>query len=446
MSESTTRPIAAEQAVIGAALMWPECVDSVQLMPEDFSHVGHASAWRAIRSRIDAGHPVDVLTVAESLERSNSLDSAGGLVYLAEIAHAALSPANVGRHASIVKSASIRRSLLRAIQAIGDAAMAGEISEVIADAQARIMAIGERSETRVPSRVVDIARDRLDVLDERFNGNDDGLSTGLTDLDDKLGKVRPGDLIVIAGRPAMGKSAFAMQLAEEMATDAKPALFFSLEMSAGQLVDRIMSSAGRVNLKKFRSAAFDDNDWHGLTVAVVKTQSMPVYIDDHSHSLSEILSTMRAFKRRHGGIGPVVIDYVGLVESSGDTREQEVAKITRALKLSAKQLGCPVLALSQLNRKLEERVDKRPLMSDLRESGAIEQDADSIMMLYRDDVYDQNSEYKGICEVIIRKNRHGETGTVPTVFRPELVRFENFSGHYNPMQHKPMRRNTRNDL
>jgi replicative DNA helicase len=395
---------------------------------------------------LDSGLPVDVVTVAESLERIGKLDTVGGLAYLAEVAQSALNPNNVGRHASIVKQAAIRRALMSALQAISEAAQQGEISDVLSDAQARIMAIGERSESRQPSRVVDIARDRLNVLDERFNGNDDGLSTGLIDLDEKLGKIRPGDLMVIAGRPGMGKSAFAMQLAATMANDAKPALFFSLEMSAGQLVDRIMSSAGKVNLKKFRSASFDENDWHGLTVAVGQAQSMPVFIDDHSLSLSEILATMRAFKRRHGGIGPVVIDYVGLVQSSGDTREQEISKITRSLKLAAKQLGCPILALSQLNRKLEDRGDKRPLQSDLRESGAIEQDADSILMLYRDEMYDQNSDHKGVCEVLIRKNRHGETGMVPTVFRAELVRFESFSGDYTTAAHKPYKRNTRDDL
>jgi len=446
MTQNPQHPIAAEQAVIGAALMWPECVDSIRLDPEDFANIGHATTWRSIRSMLDSGQPVDVVTAAESLERIGKLDSCGGLAYLAEIAQAALSPANVGRHAAIVTDAALRRGLMAALHAIGEAAQQGDIGEVLADAQSRIMAIGERSESRQPARVVDIARDRLSVLDERFEGNDDGLSTGLPDLDDKLGKIRPGDLLVIAGRPGMGKSAFAMQLAEAMATEQRPALFFSLEMSAGQLVDRIMASTGRVNLKKFRTAAFDDQDWHGLTVAVSKVQTMPVFIDDHSHVLSEILATMRAFKRRNGGIGPVVIDYIGLVASSGDTREQEVARITRALKLAAKQLGCPVLALSQLNRKLEDRSDKRPLQSDLRESGAVEQDADSILMLYRDELYGPDSEHKGVCEILIRKNRHGETGVVPTVFRADVVRFESYAGHYNPSPYKPMRRKTRDDL
>lgn len=445
MSGPNTIP--AEQAIIGAALMWPECVDSVRLSPEDFATSGHASTWRAIRSMLDAGEPVDVVTVAERLERSGSLDAAGGLGYLATIAQSAPSHANVRHYARIVLDASVRRRLHGVIQSIGEELDNGEVAEVLATAQERIMAIGERAETRQPVRMVDLARDRLNLLDERFNGNDDGLSTGLTDLDAKLGKIRPGDLVIVAGRPGMGKSAFAMQIAETMATEERPALFFSLEMSAGQLVDRAMASAGRVNLKKFRSAEFDDHDWHGLTVAVEQVRSLPVYIDDHTNSLSEILATMRAFMRRHGGIGPVVIDYIGLVESRGDTREQEIAKITRGLKLAAKQLGCPILALSQLNRKLEDRGDKRPQQSDLRESGAVEQDADSILMLYRDEVYNPDSPNKGICELLIRKNRHGETGMVPVTFRAELVRFENFAGTFTQeSEYRPMRRRTRDDL
>jgi replicative DNA helicase len=268
----------------------------------------------------------------------------------------------------------------------------------------------------------------------------------LTDLDAMLGKVRPGDMMVVAGRPGMGKSAFAMQIADAMSSAEKPGLFFSLEMSAGQLVDRLMSSAGRVNLKKFRTAQFDDHDWSGLAAAVGALDKVHVYIDDHSTSLSQILSTMRTFKRRNGGIGPVVIDYIGLVQSSGDTREQEIAKITRSLKIAAKQLGCPVIALSQLNRKLEDRSDRRPQQADLRESGAVEQDADSILMLYRDEVYNPDTPDKGVCEILIRKNRHGETGMVPCVFRGDVVRFENFAGHYEPASSKPVRRPRDNNL
>jgi len=439
--------IKAEQAVVGAALMWPECVDSIRLDPEDFANIGHATVWRTIRTMLDGGQPVDVVTAAESLERTGRLDAVGGLQYLTQLAQSAMAPENVRHHAKIVKDASVRRSLLAALHAIADSAEQGDITTVLSEAQARIMAIGERSDTRHPVRVVDLARDRLNVLDERFGGNDDGLSTGLADLGKKLGKVRPGDLMVIAGRPGMGKSAFAMQVAETMATESQPALFFSLEMSAGQLVDRLLSSAGRVNLKKFRSADFAPDDWDGLTAAIGKVQGMPVFIDDHTNGLGEILATMRAFKRRNGGIGPVVIDYIGLVDAKGDTREQEIAKITRSLKLAAKQLGCPILALSQLNRKLEDRADRRPIQSDLRESGAVEQDADSIVMLYRDEIYNPDSQHKGICELLIRKNRHGETGMVPVVFRAELVRFENFAGQFVPASdYKPMRRKTRDDL
>lgn len=440
------RHIPAEQSVIGAVLMHPECVDSIRLEPEDFASVANATTWRTVRSMLDAGMPVDVVTVAETLERAGRLDSVGGLQHLAELAQSSFSTANVQHYAKIVKDASVRRNLYIALQAITESAEHGNITDVLADAQARIMSIGESRDTLNPIRVSDIARERLNILDERFEGNDDGLSTGLIDLDEKLGKIRAGDLMVVAGRPGTGKSAFAMQLAETMATESKPSLFFSLEMSAGQLVDRVMASSGRVNLKKFRTAAFDDGDWAGLTVAVSKVQDMPVFIDDHSHSLSEILATMRSFKSRHGGIGPVVLDYIGLVDSSGDTREQEVAKITRTMKLAAKQLGCPVIALSQLNRKLEDRADRRPQQADLRESGAVEQDADSIIMLYRDEIYDPDSKNKGVCELLIRKNRHGETGMVPVVFRAELVRFENFTGQLEHQDYKPMRKKSRSEL
>lgn len=437
--------IANEQSAIGAALLSPDRIDDVSLSPEDFANLGHAILWRTMRTMLEAGETVDVLTVAEHLERADDLDRCGGLSYLTELAHNTPSAANIGVYARMVRDRALRRRLLATLSEIGKSIEdGGDMADVLGDAQERIMAIGEKTDTRAPMLVQDIAMDRLNVLDARFNGNDDGLSTGLADLDEKLGRIRPGDMVVIAGRPGMGKSAFGMQLAESMASAQKPGLFFSLEMSAGQLVDRILSSAGRVNLKKFRTAQFSDEDWHGLTNAVGTAQAMPVWIDDHSASLGQILSTMRAFKRRHG-LGVVVVDYIGLVQSDGDTREQEVARISRALKMAAKQLGCPVLALSQLNRKLEDRGDKRPMQSDLRESGAIEQDADAILMLYRDEIYNSDSQHKGICEVLIRKNRHGETGMVPVVFRADVVRFGDFQGEFTQPTTETRRR-SRSDL
>lgn len=439
--------IASEQSVIGAALLDPDLTDDVPLAPEDFANLGHAITWRTLRAMCDAGATVDVLTVAETLEHRGDLDRVGGLSYLTELVHNTPSAANISHYAKAVMDRSVRRKLLAALAEIGKGVEDGQdVSDVLGMAQDRIMSIGAKAETHSPVHVMDIARDRLNVLDDRYSGNDDGRSTGLTDLDEKLGKIRPGDLVVIAGRPGMGKSAFAMQLVESMSSPDRPGLFFSLEMSSGQLVDRILSSAGRVNLKKFRSAEFKDEDWTGLTAAMGSVQGMPVYIDDHSTGLGQIISTLRAFKRRHGGLGAVVVDYIGLVQSDGDTREQEIARITRALKLSAKQLGCPILALSQLNRKLEDRGDRRPQQSDLRESGAVEQDADAILMLYRDEVYDPDSQHKGICEVLIRKNRHGETGMVPVVFRADVVRFENFAGQYVPPQVTSVRRKSRAEL
>lgn len=439
--------IESEQSVLGALLQDNDAMDRIagQIGEEDFYRADHRLIWRQIARIIDANKPADVVTVAEALESSGQLDNAGGLAYLAEIAQNTPSTANIRRYAEIVRSRAIRRNLLAAITEIGEGIHNGDdITDLLEKAQDRILAIGDKTQTHVPVHVTEIARERLNVLDERFAGNDDGMSTGLTDVDEKLGKIRPGDLVVIAGRPGMGKSAYAMQLLRSMGTAEKPALFFSLEMSAGQLVDRMLSSEGRINLKKFRTADFHDEDWHGLTVAIGKINDIPLYIDDHSNSLGQIMSTMRTFKRRHG-LGVVAIDYIGLVESSGDTREQEIARITRALKLAAKRFGCPIIALSQLNRKLEDRADKRPVMSDLRESGAIEQDADSILMLYRDEIYNPDSDHKGTCEVLIRKNRHGETGMVPVVFRADLVRFENFAGQYE--QYKPMaRRRSREDL
>lgn len=439
--------IESEQSVLGALLQDNDAMDRIagQIGEEDFYRADHRLIWRQIARIIDANKPADVVTVAEALESSGQLDNAGGLAYLAEIAQNTPSTANIRRYAEIVRGRALRRNLLAAIDEIGQGIHHGDdITDLLEKAQDRILSIGDKSQTNVPVHVTEIAMERLNVIDERFAGNDDGMSTGLTDVDEKLGKIRPGDLVVIAGRPGMGKSAYAMQLLRSMGTAEKPALFFSLEMSAGQLVDRMLSSEGRINLKKFRTADFHDEDWHGLTVAIGKINDIPLYIDDNSNSLGQIMSTMRTFKRRHG-LGVVAIDYIGLVESSGDTREQEIARITRALKLAAKRFGCPIIALSQLNRKLEDRADKRPVMSDLRESGAIEQDADSILMLYRDEIYNPDSDHKGTCEVLIRKNRHGETGMVPVVFRADLVRFENFAGQYE--QYKPMaRRRSLEDL
>ncbi len=439
--------IESEQSVLGSLLLDNDAMDRIagQVGEEDFYRADHRMIWHHIAKIIDANKPADVVTVAEALESSGQLDNAGGLGYLIALAQETPSSANILRYAEIVRSRAIRRSLLAAIDDIGQGIHNGDaIADLLEKAQDRILSIGDRSHTQAPVRVTEIARERLNVLDERFAGNDDGMSTGLVDIDEKLGKIRPGDLVVIAGRPGMGKSAFAMQLLRTMGTEKKPALFVTLEMSSGQLVDRMLSSEGRINLKKFRTADFRDEDWNGLTVAIGKINDIPLYIDDQSNSLSQIMSTLRTFKRRHG-LGIVAIDYIGLVESSGDTREQEIARITRSLKLAAKRLGCPILALSQLNRKLEDRADKRPVMSDLRESGAIEQDADSILMLYRDEIYNPDSEHKGICEVLIRKNRHGEIGMVPVTFRADLVRFENFTGKYE--QYKPIsRRRSRDDL
>lgn len=440
----------AEQSVIGSGLMDSASLDRISLVPEDFKVHAHATIYRAMISMVSRNEPVDVVTVAEKLEAIGELENCGGLGYLADLVTATPSSANIGHYAKSVRQDSVRRAVAAAANEIAEMAngKTDDVGSILEFAQQRIMAIGERATTREPSKVMDIARDRINVLETMYGGNDDGLSTGLVDLDERLGKIRPGDVVVIAGRPGMGKSAFAMQLAESLSTcSGKPALVFSLEMSAGQLVDRIMSNAGRVNLKKFRTASFDDHDWSGLAAAVGHVHEMPLWIDDHSNTLQQMLSVMRQFKRKNG-LGVVVIDYLQLVTADADSREQEVAKISRSLKLAAKSLGIAVLALSQLNRKLEDRGDKRPIMSDLRESGSVEQDADAILMLYRDEVYNPNTSQKGTCEVIIRKNRHGETGTVPTVFRSDLVRFENFAGHWEqPIdQRTSYQRKNRDDL
>ena len=438
-----------ECSVLGSVIIDSASIDRINLAPEDFEFSAHATIYRAILSMVGKNEPVDVVTVAEKLEAIGQLERCGGLSYLAELVSSTPSSSNVQHYAKSVRQASVRRTLSAAANEIAEMAnsKSDDVASILEFAQQRIMAIGERATTREPAKVMDIARDRINILETIYGGNDDGLSTGLVDLDDRLGKVRPGDVCVIAGRPGMGKSAFAMQIAESIATSSgKPALFFSLEMSAGQLVDRIMSSSGRVNLKKFRTASFDDHDWSGLASAIGVIHDMPVWIDDHSNTIQQIMSVMRQFKRKYG-LGVVVIDYLQLVTAEADSREQEVAKISRTLKLAAKSLGIAVIALSQLNRKLEDRGDKRPVMSDLRESGSVEQDADSILMLYRDEVYNNDTTQKGICEVIIRKNRHGETGTVPTVFRADLVRFESFAGNWEiPQSKQTYKRKARDDM
>jgi len=436
-----------EQSVIGAILLDPNAIDRINLAAEDFADAANGTIYRVVQSMATANESIDVITVAEKLERIGELDKCGGLQYLSDLAVLTPSAAHIVQYAKIVRRDAVRRAVEKAAYEIAEMAAAQDkdVGDILEFAQHRIMTIGERATTREPVRVSEIAKERINVLDEIFGGKDDGLSTGLTDLDDKLGKIRPGDVCVIAGRPGMGKSAFAMQIAESIASQSgKPALFFSLEMPSGQLVDRLMSSAGRVNLKKFRTADFNEEDWHGLVTAVGRVEEMPVWIDDHSNTLQHILAVMRQFKRRYG-LCCVVIDYLQLVTTDADSREQEVAKISRSLKLAAKSLGVAILPLSQLNRKVEDRADKRPMMSDLRESGSVEQDADSIVMLYRDEFYNEDSPNKGICEVLVRKNRHGETGVVPTVFRAEIVRFENHAGHYEP-NNRPAPRKRRDDF
>lgn len=430
--------IDAEQSVLGGLLLDNQRWDSVadKLTADDFYRREHRVIFNAVARLTQDNSPVDVVTVSEVLEKIGELEIAGGLAYIGSLANNTPSAANIVAYAEIVRERSVLRQLLAAANEISHSAYHTEgrsATELLDRAEKRIFDISEKGARRRGgfepiASLLSKTVDRIDML-FRSQGSITGVATGFTDLDNKTSGLQPSDLVIIAGRPSMGKTTLAMNIAENAAVGQKlPVAIFSMEMPGTQLAMRMMASLGRINAHRVRTGKLDDSDWPRLTSAVSLLSEAPIFIDD-TPALSplELRARARRVKREHG-LGLIIVDYLQLMQSSenNENRATEISNITRSLKSLAKELNVPLIAMSQLNRSLEQRPDKRPVMSDLRESGAIEQDADLILFIYRDEVYNEDSPNKGTAEIIIGKQRNGPIGKVVLTFLGEYTKFENY--------------------
>lgn len=434
--------VEAEQSLIGGLLIdntaWDRIADVVR--ETDFYRDDHRRIFRHIGKLIQQGRPADVVTVYESIEQSNEIDQTGGLSYLGEIANATPSAANIRRYAEIVRERAVLRQLVTVGDEIAGNALnpAGrDVKQLLDDAERKIFEIAEVG-SRTNNGFVPIQPllgevvARMETLLAR-NGQSDitGLPTGFVDLDRMTSGLQPGDMIVVAGRPSMGKTAFALNIAEHVGVELRqPVAIFSLEMSGPQLATRFLSSVGRIDQGKLRSGRLTDDEWDRMTVALGKLHEAPIHIDETGAiNSTDLRARARRLHRQFGKLGLIIIDYLQLMSSNGygENRATEISEISRSIKALAKELQVPIIALSQLSRKVEERIDKRPLMSDLRESGAIEQDADIILMMYREEYYKPDTQDKGMAEAIIGKHRNGPVGTTRLTFIGEYTRFENFA-------------------
>jgi replicative DNA helicase len=431
--------IEAEQSVLGGLLIDNSSFERVAdaLTADDFYRREHRLIYNAIQALGEEGNPADVVTVSERLEKSGELEAAGGLAYIGSLANNTPSAANIAAYAAIVRENAILRELIRASSDISTVAYRPEgrhAAELLDYAESRVLEISEkghrRGEFQPISRLLSKAVDRIDEL-YRSESAITGVSTGFSDLDEMTSGLQRSDLVIIAGRPSMGKTTLAMNIAENAAIGHKvPVAVFSMEMPGSQLAMRMMASLGRINSHRVRTGKLTDDDWPRLTSAVTLLNEAPIFIDDTPGlTPMELRARARRLKREHGTLGLVIVDYLQLMQSNdtNENRATEISNITRALKGLAKELEVPLIAMSQLNRSLEQRTDKRPVMSDLRESGAIEQDADVILFIYRDEVYNEDSSDKGVAEVIIGKQRNGPTGKVRLTFLGEYTRFENYA-------------------
>jgi replicative DNA helicase len=434
--------IQAEQSVLGGLMLDNQTWDSVadKIVETDFYRKDHRLIFRAIAQLAEKQIPFDVITLSEALEAIGELENAGGLAYLGMLARDTPSAANIVAYANIVRDRSVLRQLIHVGTNISDSAFNPEgrdTAELLENAERQVFEIAEQKQRgqggfQSIKTLLATAVDKIETLFEQ-EGNITGASTGFADFDEMTSGLQPSDLIIVAGRPSMGKTTIAMNMAENIAIKGdKPVAVFSMEMPGDSLAMRMMSSLGRIDQHKVRTGKLDDDEWPRLTSAINLLAETKLFIDDTpALTPTEVRSRARRLVREHGPLGLIVIDYLQLMQSpaSGDNRVQQISDISRGLKALAKELDVPVIALSQLNRNLEQRPNKRPVMSDLRESGGIEQDADLIVFVYRDEVYNPDSPDKGIAEIIIGKQRNGPIGTVRLTFLGQYTRFENFAGN-----------------
>ncbi|MGA7982035.1 MAG: replicative DNA helicase [Chromatiaceae bacterium] len=431
--------IQAEQSLLGGLMLdnqtWDNVADKVG--GADFYRREHRLIFTALQRLAESEQPFDVVTLAETLERNGELEDAGGLPYLGAIAKETPSAANVKAYAKIVREHSVQRQLISVGTSISDMAFGPEgreAADLLDEAERRVFEIAEQAARggggfQPLKALLGKAVNRIELLFQR-NEPITGLPSGFTDFDMMTSGLQPSDLIVIAGRPSMGKTTFAMNIAENVAIETKqPVAVFSMEMPGDALAMRMMSSLGRIDQHRVRTGKLEDDEWPRLTSSVNMLAQAPMFIDDTpAMSPTEVRARARRLKRELGGLGLIVIDYLQLMQAPGvgENRATEISAISRSLKALAKELAVPVVALSQLNRNLEQRPNKRPVMSDLRESGSIEQDADLVVFIYRDEVYHEDSKDKGLAEIIIGKQRNGPIGTVRLTFLGKYTKFENF--------------------
>ncbi len=433
----------AEQSVLGGLLLDNETWDRVgeRVVAQDFYSRSHRITFETIAALIELGNPVDLITLSEALENEQRLEDAGGFAYLAEMMKNTPSAANITAYADIVRERAVTREMISVANEIAEAGYDPQgrpSAELLDFAETKIFAIAEQraNKSEGPENITSVLEktvDRIEQLCSAPNGGVTGVSSGFSDLDKMTAGFQKSDLIIVAARPSMGKTTFAMNIAENAAmTEDKPALIFSLEMPAEQLMMRMLASLGRIDQTKIRTGQLGDEDWARLSSTMgLLIDKGKMFIDDAAGlTPTDVRSRARRIARDHGGISMIMIDYLQLMRAPqfSDNRTLEIAEISRSLKALAKELQVPVVALSQLNRSLEQRSDKRPINSDLRESGSIEQDADLIMFIYRDEVYHDDSEFKGMAEIIIGKQRNGPIGRVPLTFQGQFSRFDNYAG------------------
>lgn len=434
--------IEAEQAVIGAIFLEPSALTNASelVMPDDFYRAAHQKIFNCMLNLSDRGEPVDLVTVTSELANLKLLEEIGGVSYLSDLAGSVPTAANIEYYAKIVEEKSILRRLIRTATSIAQDGYSreDEVAGLLNEAEKQILEVSQRKNSGVFQNIKDVLVKTYDNIETLHNrkGEITGIETGFTELDRMTAGFQRNDLIIIAARPSVGKTAFALNIAQNVATKARENVaIFSLEMGAEQLVMRMLCAEGNINAQNLRTGQLTAEDWSKLTMAMGSLSNAGIYIDDTPGiRVSEIRSKCRRL-RQESGLGMILIDYLQLIQGSGrnggENRQQEVSEISRSLKALARELQVPVIALSQLSRGVEQRQDKRPMMSDIRESGSIEQDADIVGFLYRDDYYDKESENKNIIEIILAKQRNGPVGTVSLAFVKEYNKFVNLDRRFD---------------
>jgi len=428
----------AEESLLGAMLLSKDAIaaaSEVGLKPDDFYKPAHGHIYDAVTSLAVAGEPADPVTVSEELNRAGLLQLIGGPSTLVSLQATTPSTTGAGRYAKIVEEHALLRRMIWVAGEIveGAYALPEDVTKLIDEAEAKVFQVAERRVTDTMGELGDLLDESLNRLAELFERGDTitGVPTGFLDLDELLAGLQPSSLVVVGARPAMGKTSFALGMATSAALESqRPVLIFSLEMSQLELSTRILCAEARVDSTKVRSGKLAQSDWEKLHNAVGRLASAPIFIDDNAATtIMDIRAKSRRLKARVGDLGLVIIDYVQLMTGRGaaENRQVEVSEISRNLKILARELECPVVALAQLNRQLEQRADKRPMLSDLRESGALEQDADVVLFLYRDEVYDPESPDRGLAEVLVAKHRSGPTGRVRLAWLDQYTKFANMA-------------------